>query len=121
METLKVAVVGGGFISSNRHLPAWRSLGKKVELVGLSDLNREMALKVGEQFRIKHVYSDAAEMIVKEKPDVVDICTPPATHAKLALLAMENVTLTAHAAFMTQEATMRMLRTAIDLAVAAGA
>lgn len=90
METLKVAVVGGGFISSNRHLPAWRSLGKKVELVGLSDLNREMGLKVGEQFRIKHVYSDAAEMIVKEKPDVVDICTPPATHAKLALLAMEN-------------------------------
>ena len=37
------------------------------------------------------------------------------------LLALENVTLTAHAAFMTQEATMRMLRTAIDLAVAAGA
>jgi len=34
---------------------------------------------------------------------------------------MENVTLTAHAAFMTQEATMRMLRIAIDLAIAAGA
>ena len=90
METLKVAVIGAGFISSNRHMPAWRSLGRKIELVGLSDLNREMALKVGAQFRIKHVYSDAAEMIAKEKPDVVDICTPPATHAKLALLAMEN-------------------------------
>jgi D-3-phosphoglycerate dehydrogenase / 2-oxoglutarate reductase len=37
------------------------------------------------------------------------------------LLAMENVTVTAHAAFMTPEATMRMLRIAIDLAVAAGA
>jgi predicted dehydrogenase len=90
MKTLKVAVIGAGFISSNRHLPAWRSLGGKVELVGLSDLNREMGLKVGTQFRIKHVYSDPAEMIAKEKPDVVDICTPPATHAKLALLAMEN-------------------------------
>jgi D-3-phosphoglycerate dehydrogenase / 2-oxoglutarate reductase len=44
---------------------------------------------------------------------------PPAPNDPL--LAMENVTLTAHAAFMTQEATMRMLRTAIDLAVSAGA
>jgi predicted dehydrogenase len=90
MQTLKVAVVGAGFISSNRHLPAWRSLGRKVELVGLSDLNREMGQKIGAQFRVKQVYSDAAEMIVKGKPDVVDICTPPATHARLALLAMEN-------------------------------
>jgi predicted dehydrogenase len=90
MNKLKVAVIGAGFISSNRHLPAWRSLGDKVELVGLSDLNREMALKVAAQFNVRNVYSDVAEMIAKEKPDVVDICTPPATHAKLALLAMEN-------------------------------
>jgi predicted dehydrogenase len=90
MNALKVAVIGAGFISSNRHLPAWRSLGKKVELVGLSDLNRAMALKVGTQFNVKSIYSDVAEMIAKEKPDVVDICTPPATHARLALLAMEH-------------------------------
>lgn len=90
MNKLKVAVIGGGFISSNRHLPAWRSLGDKVELVGLSDLNREMVVKVAAQFNIKNVYSDMAEMIAKEKPDIVDICTPPATHAKLASLAMDN-------------------------------
>jgi predicted dehydrogenase len=90
MNNLKVAVIGAGFISSNRHLPAWRSLGSKVELVGLSDLNREMGRKVADQFGIKTSYVDAAEMIAKEKPDVVDICTPPATHAKVASLAMDN-------------------------------
>jgi len=90
MNALKVAVIGAGFISSNRHLPAWRSLGKKIELVGLSELNREMGVKVGAQFKVKHVYADVVDMIAKEKPDVVDICTPPATHAKLALLAMEH-------------------------------
>jgi predicted dehydrogenase len=90
MDKLRVAVIGAGFISSNRHLPAWRSLGDKAELVGLSDLNRDMALKVGAQFSIEHIYSDVAEMISKEKPNVVDICTPPATHARLALLAMES-------------------------------
>lgn len=43
---------------------------------------------------------------------------PPA--ADDPLLTMDNVTLTAHAGFMTPEATMRMLRAAIDLAVALG-
>jgi phosphoglycerate dehydrogenase-like enzyme len=36
------------------------------------------------------------------------------------LLTLENVTPTAHAGFMTAEATMRMLRIAVDLATAAG-
>lgn len=90
MRKLKVAVIGAGFISSNRHLPAWRSIPEKVELVGLSDLNREMGRKIANQFSIHNTYADAAEMIATEKPDVVDICTPPATHAKVAAIAMES-------------------------------
>lgn len=37
------------------------------------------------------------------------------------LLGLSNVTLTAHAGFMTPEATMTMLRRAVDLVIAAGA
>jgi len=90
MKRLKVAVIGAGFISSNRHLPAWRSLGNKIELVGLSDLNRDTATSVAHQFKVRQAYVDPAEMLAKEKPNVVDICTPPATHARLALMAMEQ-------------------------------
>jgi D-3-phosphoglycerate dehydrogenase len=60
--------------------------------------------------RSGHIRHAAMDVFAQEPPAADD-----------PLLAMENVTLTAHAAFMTQEATMRMLRTAIDLAVAAGA
>jgi D-3-phosphoglycerate dehydrogenase / 2-oxoglutarate reductase len=60
--------------------------------------------------RSGHIRHAAMDVFAQEPPAADD-----------PLLAMENVTLTAHAAFMTQEATMRMLRTAFDLAVAAGA
>lgn len=88
MDRLRVAVVGTGFISSNRHLPAWRKAGKGVQIVGLSDLNYDAACKVARQFGVARAYRDAAEMIATEKPNVVDICTPPATHARLACAAM---------------------------------
>ena len=89
-EGLRVAVVGAGFISASRHLPAWQKAGRKVKIVGLSDVNYDAARKVAAQFNSPKVYGDAAEMIVAEKPDVVDICTPPATHARLACWAMEQ-------------------------------
>ena len=60
--------------------------------------------------RSGHIRHAAIDVFAQEPPAADD-----------PLLAMENVTLTAHAAFMTQEATMRMLRIAIDLAIAAGA
>lgn len=90
MEKIRVAVIGAGFISSARHVPAYKSLADKVELVSISDLNRDTANKVAKEAGIGRVYSDAIEMIERERPDVVDICTPPATHAKLAMAAMKQ-------------------------------
>jgi predicted dehydrogenase len=55
----------------------------------VSDVNIDVARKAATQFGVSGVYSDANEMIVTEKPDVVDICTPPASHAQLASAAIE--------------------------------
>jgi 2-alkyl-3-oxoalkanoate reductase len=90
MNKVRVAVVGAGFISSNRHLPAWRKASSAAKIVGLSDVNYDAVRKVADQFGIASVYRDAAEMIATEKPDVVDICTPPATHARIACTAIEQ-------------------------------
>lgn len=45
----------------------------------------------------------------------IDVFTPEPPLADNPLLALENVTITAHAGFMTPEATMTMLRKAIDI------
>ena len=87
---LRVAVVGAGFISSSRHLPAYKTISDKVQIVGLSDLNLEAAKSVASRFAIPMAYVDAGEMIAAERPDLVDVCTPPATHAKMARLAASS-------------------------------
>ena len=51
----------------------------------------------------------------------IDVFTPEPPHPTDPLLDLPNVTLTAHAGFMTPEATMTMLRRAMDLVIANGA
>src|SRR4051794_20766229 len=62
---------------------------------------------LAELLRSGHVRHAAMDVFAREPPDPAD-----------PFLAMANVTLTAHAGFMTPEATMTMLRRAMDLVIA---
>jgi len=87
---LKTIVVGSGLVTVVKHLPVLLDHSQEIKVVALCDLNEENAKKVAERFHIKKTYKDFTEALVKETPDVVDICTPPHTHAKLAMLALES-------------------------------
>jgi predicted dehydrogenase len=47
-------------------------------------------MSVAKKFNIPKFYSNVSEMLREESLDIVDICTPPNTHAPLAIEAMEN-------------------------------
>ena len=64
---------------------------------------------LAERLRTGHIRHAALDVFSPEPPLPGD-----------PLLSLPNVTLTAHAGFMTPEATMTMLRRAIDLVIAAG-
>ena len=92
MAKPRAAILGAGLISGKKHIPAFLRLKHKVDLVALCDVNREGAEKVAYNFGIPHVYADLGELLAREKPDLINICTPPRTHAKLAIQAIRRGT-----------------------------
>ena len=85
---LKVAVISCGMIANAAHIPAYRSLGDKVDLAAVCDVNPVSAEQTAQRFQIPRWYTDAEEMLIKEKPDLVSVCTPNALHKKMAMLAL---------------------------------
>lgn len=83
MKALRGALIGCGFFAVNQ-LHGWRDVA---DIIALSDRNPERLRLVGDQFGIAARYEDAREMLVKEKPDFVDIATTVASHRALVELA----------------------------------
>lgn len=80
MSDMRLGLIGAGHISAS-HLAGWhRAAG--VEVHGIFDLRAELAAERADRFRIPRVFADAGELIAA--CDVIDVCTPPATHAELA-------------------------------------
>ena len=91
MEKVRSVIIGSGLIAGKKHIPAFRRLRSKTELVAICDLNLAAAKEVAARFGIPRTYSDVGEMLKAEKPDLVDICTPPQTHTRLSLEAMQKL------------------------------
>lgn len=87
MAKVRAVIIGSGLIACKKHVPAFQRLRGKAELAAICDLNAEAAARVAKQFGIPKVYGDVQEMLRTERPDLVDLCTPPQTHARLAVEA----------------------------------
>jgi predicted dehydrogenase len=85
---MKVGIVGCGNIAT-LHVPNILR-HKNIEVVSIADVHRQTAEELASQFGLKNIYSDFEAMLNEQKPDVVHILTPPATHAPLAIRAMES-------------------------------
>ncbi len=84
----KVAIVGTGFIATQKHLPAWQRNHRTARVVALCDLDVQRGKQIARQFGVPHVYESLPDLLEAEQPDLVDICTPPQTHAKVAVTAL---------------------------------
>jgi predicted dehydrogenase len=94
VDGLRVGLIGSGFIAKQKHLPAWQRLGTKAQVVALCDPQVAQAEELAKAHRIPKVYGDVQVMLQAERLDVVDICSPPRTHADIAI---RSLTAGAHA------------------------
>lgn len=87
MAELKGVCIGAGYFSQF-HYEAWQRI-PDVEIGAISDLDPERLRAVQEFCGIRSGYRDYREMLASEKPDFVDIITPPQTHLELCRTVAE--------------------------------
>ena len=85
---LRVGVLGAGAWAELAHLPGW-ARDPRCTLRAIADPVPERARAMAERFGIPHVYDGADALIARDDLDVIDVCTPSATHLALATAALE--------------------------------
>jgi predicted dehydrogenase len=87
-KVLRGVSIGAGYFSQY-HFDAWNRI-PAVQLTGVCDLDPGLAAKRKKEFDIPSSYTDYREMIDREKPDFVDIITPPPTHMEICRFASDR-------------------------------
>lgn len=86
--TIRVGVLGAGWVANERHLPGYRA-DKRAEVVAVFDRNAERAVKTAEAFGVG-VGTDDLVSFFDQRPDVVSVCSSPFSHAELTIEALSR-------------------------------
>jgi predicted dehydrogenase len=87
-SVVQVGVLGAGAWAQFAHLPGF-ARDPRCKVVAIADPVPERAQALAQQFGIPHVYAAHEELIARHDLDLVDVCTPSATHFALSWAALE--------------------------------
>jgi predicted dehydrogenase len=85
---LRVAVLGAGRWGELAHIPGWQR-DPRSEVAVICDVERDRAETFAAKFRIPEATDDWRTVVQRADIDVVDVCTPSATHWELSCAAIE--------------------------------
>jgi len=88
MKELRFAILGTGFWARFQ-LAAWREIAG-ARCVALYNRTQPKAEALAREFSVPAIYDDAEQLILREKPDFVDIITDVDTHASFVELAARH-------------------------------
>jgi predicted dehydrogenase len=86
--TIRVAVLGAGAWARHAHLPGYRR-DTRCRVVAIADPDRALVERAATDFDIPVVARDHTEVVGRDDVDMVDVCTPSATHFELSMAALE--------------------------------
>ena len=87
IEKVRVGVLGAGAWARFAHLPGYLR-DPRCELVAIADPLVERAREFAAEFGIPNVYSSHEALIARDDIQLIDVCTPSATHFELAMAAL---------------------------------
>jgi predicted dehydrogenase len=87
-KTYRVGIIGCGGIA-REHANGWRR-HPACTIVAAADIREESAAKLAGEFEIPTTYTEYRELLEKEQPEIVSICTWPGTHAEITSAAAEG-------------------------------
>jgi predicted dehydrogenase len=82
---VRIGIIGAGWIGA-QHVDRLHELAGH-EVVGIADLDVERAAAIAEG---APVHADWRELIERERPQAVFVCTPPLTHRDIAVTALHH-------------------------------
>ena len=85
-DTIDDEVVGDGWLFPFSHIGSYMDV-PEVQVVGAADLYAEQREAFGRRWGVEdaHLYESYAEMLERERPDIVSICTSASPRAKITL------------------------------------
>ena len=86
---LRVGVLGAGAWARLAHLPGY-ARDPRCEVVAICDPQLPLAQAAAQEFGIPLIESDHTRVIGRADIDLIDVCTPSATHFELAWAALES-------------------------------
>ena len=84
----KIALIGCGRISG-KHLESIAQLQDELKLVAVCDIITDRAKAAGEKYSVNW-YTDYEEMLDKEEPEIVSVCTPSGLHPQHGIAAAQR-------------------------------
>ncbi|RIX59467.1 gfo/Idh/MocA family oxidoreductase [Paenibacillus nanensis] len=89
-KTYKIAIIGCGGIANGKHMPSLKKLNN-IEMAAFCDIVEEKAAEAAKQYGSADakVYTDYADVLKDPSIDIVHVCTPNDSHARIAIAALE--------------------------------
>jgi D-apiose dehydrogenase len=87
-KKLKGVCIGAGYFSHFQY-EAWQRI-PAVEIVAFSNRDQTKAAEITKKFELQKCYADYREMFDQEKPDFVDVITPPPSHQAICAEASQR-------------------------------
>jgi predicted dehydrogenase len=87
---VRVGVIGCGMVAQAEHLQNLLQLSDRFEIAGLADPSATVREAMAARYRVAQVYDDYAPLLEAAAVDAVVVSAPAATHAEIALAALET-------------------------------